>query len=817
MKKGIKKLIAIGLCSTLMFGVIGCSSKGKENAMGRYIEERYEIPQIGYTQGMVKLDNGNIGMVASDESGKLIYYTSTDGGKNWENKNIELPKEDGKDSMPAESTILRNGEVLVSYFVMEPINLEDEKTTFDPESYVEPEMKYGVIDSEGIFNEKAIKFAEESDSEGMGRNQASNFKGADNGDILYIDPSRDAVIQIDGKTLEEKNRYQSEDFVDDFTVVENSLFTWGFSGIMEYDLESGKEKGNLEALEKETIKSNGSYNFRMINSGSKDKIYYYSVLGLFSYDIKNSETKMLIDGSLSDFGNQQSSLTGFIEKDNGEFLALFNDWNNEGPSIRLINYSYSADTPSVPDKKLTIYSLTENDTVRQAMSTYSRDNKDTYVKYEIGLSFEEGLTEADALKTLNTEIMAGNGPDIILLDGLPAESYIEKGLLEDISDVISEYTKEDLLFKNMEEAYKKDGKIYQFPTSFKLPMLVGDKANIDKVTDYKSLVELTKELGKASDNRIISDFYSPKSLVYSLYYLYGNSWLNEDNTINKENLSEFFTNSKEMYTVVNEKNEKYMKKMEEIYIKGNEENLNEDMIIDKESAVFEGEEGGKLELEQDENMNLQELNYSLSPSIYVEQFMFDEEPASLVFGGLENDHSLSSLVTVLNKDTNINYKVLTRDNENIFIPIDSLGVNAKGKNKESAKAFLKQMLSQDGQSLGYRRGFPVNKSSFVKKFEMQTSEYYKPEYDEATKHYISGSSATSGPDGVMKEFKILWPNEEDVNRLMTEVEKVNVVPTLNKTLLLEVAKQFDLYIKGEITVDEAIDLIVKNLDIYLAE
>ena len=33
--------------------------------------------------------------------------------------------------------------------------------------------------------------------------------------------------------------------------------------------------------------------------------------------------------------------------------------------------------------------------------------------------------------------MDGNGPDIILLDGLPVESYIEKGLLEDISDVIN--------------------------------------------------------------------------------------------------------------------------------------------------------------------------------------------------------------------------------------------------------------------------------------------------------------------------------------------------------------------------------------------
>lgn len=342
-------------------------------------------------------------------------------------------------------------------------------------------------------------------------------------------------------------------------------------------------------------------------------------------------------------------------------------------------------------------------------------------------------------------------------------------------------------------------------------MLVGDKANIDKVTDYKSLVELTKELGKASDNRIISEFYSPKSLVYSLYYLYGNSWLNEDNTINKENLSEFFTNSKDMYAVVNEKNEKYMKKIEEMYRKENEE---AGIFIDKD--IIDGEKGENLE--QDENMNLQELNYSLSPSAYVDQLMFDEDAASLVFGGLENEHTLSSLVTVLNNGKNINYKVLTRDSENIFIPIDSLGINAKGENKESAKDFLKQILSEEAQSSGmFRTGFPVNKVALGKKFEMRTSEDYKPEYDEATKHYISGTMGTSGPDGVMKEVKQLFPNEDDINRLMAEIEKVNVAPTLNKTLLLEVAKQFDLYVQDKVTVDEAIDTIVKNLDIYLAE
>ena len=64
--------------------------------------------------------------------------------------------------------------------------------------------------------------------------------------------------------------------------------------------------------------------------------------------------------------------------------------SNGGTAI--INFAYDANIPSVPDKQLRIYSLLENDQVRQAVSSYAKANPDTYVKYEIGMSWgEEGI------------------------------------------------------------------------------------------------------------------------------------------------------------------------------------------------------------------------------------------------------------------------------------------------------------------------------------------------------------------------------------------------------------------------------------------
>ena len=178
--------------------------------------------------------------------------------------------------------------------------------------------------------------------------------------------------------------------------------------------------------------------------------------------MKTEKTKMLVDGSISSFGNTSMDLMALFETENDNFLAVINDWSSNTSSTCIVNYNYDAKIPTVPDNQIVVYSLIENDGIRQSISSYLKNHQDTYIKYEVGLTWDNGIIEADALKTLNTEIMSGKGPDIILLDGLSADSYIKDGLLEDISDVIKEYTKNDQLLSNIVEAYTVDGKIYQF-------------------------------------------------------------------------------------------------------------------------------------------------------------------------------------------------------------------------------------------------------------------------------------------------------------------------------------------------------------------
>jgi ABC-type glycerol-3-phosphate transport system substrate-binding protein len=87
--------------------------------------------------------------------------------------------------------------------------------------------------------------------------------------------------------------------------------------------------------------------------------------------------------------------------------------------------------------------LQDSDTLRQAVNIFRQEYADIYVNLEIGMTDDNGVTLEDALKTLSTDILAGNGPDVLILDGMPVDSYVEKGILIDISDVVDEVKASD--------------------------------------------------------------------------------------------------------------------------------------------------------------------------------------------------------------------------------------------------------------------------------------------------------------------------------------------------------------------------------------
>ena len=149
------------------------------------------------------------------------------------------------------------------------------------------------------------------------------------------------------------------------------------------------------------------------------------------------------------------------------------------------------------------------------------------------------------LRTLNTDIMAGKGPDILILDGMPVENYIQKGLLEDITDTVEAVSREDGLFENIMRTFEKDDKIYAVPLGFLLPVVQGDEAVVNAAESMNTLAEQIAEIREANPHTGRIMIPTDSSDFLEIFYNLENAAMrNEDGTLNEEALKAFLENMK---------------------------------------------------------------------------------------------------------------------------------------------------------------------------------------------------------------------------------------------------------------------------------
>ena len=162
------------------------------------------------------------------------------------------------------------------------------------------------------------------------------------------------------------------------------------------------------------------------------------------------------------------------------------------------------------------------------------------------------MTSTDALKTLNTEIMAGKGPDILILDGIPEDTYVEKGMLEDLSGILDKVDETDGILKNIRDAYtQEDGSIYCMPVKFGIPMIQGTQKDVDAVTDLKSLADVIEQHQEEYHARRLPLYQTvlPEILLKSLAEVCSPAWVKEDGTLDETAVTEYLEQANRIYQV----------------------------------------------------------------------------------------------------------------------------------------------------------------------------------------------------------------------------------------------------------------------------
>lgn len=180
---------------------------------------------------------------------------------------------------------------------------------------------------------------------------------------------------------------------------------------------------------------------------------------------------------------------------NGDFLV--SQMVDSGP-YRLYRYHYDESMPSHAETTLNVWALQESPTARAAINIYKQQHPEVDVTFTVAIPADtEDITTArnDALTKLNTELLAGNGPDLLILDGIAYENYAEKGLLADLSDAVPLAE----LQANLTDPFVEEGKAYVLPARFSVPVLIGDAGTLDGLKDLTSMQQAVLDAAPRPD------------------------------------------------------------------------------------------------------------------------------------------------------------------------------------------------------------------------------------------------------------------------------------------------------------------------------
>lgn len=496
----MKRIITLALSLALLLGLAaGCSQESSsETAMGRYIEEQGPVLENVYLAGgLRRLENGDLSLVAqtSEESG-LGYYRyvfPADGGEPQRTALEGLPALLGENGYVRALTEGADGTIYVLYASGTRSSLVARSTdgiTFEPidiPDLAAPQQapEDGAAGSAGSFvlgsSSADISVTEEG---GIvvsfdGQKYVSGILPLSDGFLLMFSTPGASRYSVDGTLVAE---YPGMPMPGSTAVWENTLIMLNqdSSALVTYDLETGRQSGTY---------SYDGLGFLTAVGMDSDGIFLADTTGIYRQSLDGKLWERLVDGGLTTLVMPNVTIAGLAGDGGDGFHALLSTGEN---TFQLMHYVFDPDTPTNPDTELTVFSLKDNSTIRQTIGEFQRRNPNVRVNFRVALDENASATTEDIIRSLNTEILSGNGPDILLLDGLPVDSYIEKGVLADMTALIDRMVAENGLMSNLMGAYARDGKIYGAPARFTLPVMMGSTEEVAAVTSLEDLLKLTQ-------------------------------------------------------------------------------------------------------------------------------------------------------------------------------------------------------------------------------------------------------------------------------------------------------------------------------------
>ena len=764
LKKGRgSKITAVFLCVFLIASCFnGCKkeeeskNQGSQTVMGRYLEEETAIPE-GYTDfvTMAVQEDGSLLACFSDSSYQMSLFRSADGGESWE----------------------KEEELSDAFSLTENMTVSMLKISSRGEFYAQV-MDYSKVDAQGngeVLMKNYYKDPggniREIDLSKMGiaedtQGQLTGAQFADEGKIILSDI--ESLYLWDLQKEEVLQTFESLKAVT-FAVAGRTLMITTAEDVLFYNWETGKPETSDETLKNKIREKESNYQMTsftgkptlMLPGEQEEEIFYLDDGGIYYHSMGGNMMEQIVDGKLNSISSPSVTFLCMDRTPDGEFYLGVGD--ESSGTDKLLKYVWSEDTPSVPETQLKAYALYENPEIQQVIALFQKAHPDIYVELEVGIEENSSVTVTDALKNLNTEIMAEKGPDILFMDGISSESYISKGMLEDLGDILKEVDESEGLLPNIKDAYtREDGSIYTMPARFGIPLVQGAEEDVKAAADLKSLADLLEKLKSESPGQKVIGYLPMETLVDKMADVCEPAWRKEDGTVKEEAITEFLTQVTRIYQVMEE---------EEQEVSGFGGSMDRYLM-----GI-----GGDILL------------------VYGGETLFN-------MGTLYSADVFRELVSAIDQKEGQAYGQWKGQTQDSFVPCMLTAVNSKSKEKDACVSFVKYLFSDEAQRISQGGGLPVNREVY------EDIAYWQPEGEEGL---TIGTSSSDGSMNIYLDVNNL--SQDDIRKIQELGESLKQPSELDPVITEAVLDEAQKCAEGKQTPEEGAKAVLQKVNLYLAE
>jgi ABC-type glycerol-3-phosphate transport system substrate-binding protein len=513
---------------------------------------------------------------------------------------------------------------------------------------------------------------------------------------------------------------------------------------------------------------------------------YHSYSGLASFQIGDKESSEFLNWLDCDIDSYNTTLLG-IPNDN-TVVCLTQTPGVMTTEQNIVIISKVPKSETTQKKVLTLACDFLPYGIQAEVLQFNKSNSEYRIKVEDYTKYDSGSEMYGGKTKLNIDMIGGNAPDILVLDGLPYDVYASRGLLEDLYQYIDADTELGgrggitEAFRNVSET--PDGKLFFAASSFKIMTLLSNSefaGSSNSWTVYDMIQILTQNDGMRLFSLSIREIAVTQILQANL-----------DAFVNWETGETSFDSPE------------FIKLIELV---------------------------NTIPSESEQHINVEEiLNNYEDPEFAITEWRQLAEPVTInTFADLMETAALFG-----DRDVYKGYPCAKGQGSFLYL-YDTIGITSKCSDKAAAWEFVRRMFGANYQSK-QNYYFPTNNQLFGEQVNSLmtpdykedngedwengfdfTDGYYRMSEDGRLEIYKGVESAYSPYVGGYLSFPYYAMTQEQYDRFMTFINGIDKVWSEDQTLANIVAEELAPFFAGQKDAESAVKIIQSRAEIYVNE